>query len=477
MRCRLQSRPARTSSCPTCPGERCRPDVHGDVLRHGRRPPRPGGVHAPQRASRTARVSGTSRSRATESRRWRSRLPAGRQRRRPSCGSSSPPRRQASPSRLSLGSGRERTGARQGREATRWRRVQVSSVAVLDGSRVSESFREMSSSRSPPAARSSVESRRRFARPAPSPATDDAESPPRRAPSATRNRPRGRPPALERLRMFFREQYARMLAHDPGVRLGERPRGAAPAPRRVEAAALGAQDSQASAGPVLGGRPPRRAVVARRRARPGARRRRDVPSTPGGGGNARSGRSRALKPLFDKLAAAAHRRRKRGARGVAERALLRAARVDRERAAAGAAARGQTGSLEQGHAQGVRAAARRRWTSVDASPTDEAIHQARIKGKRARYATELARGRPRASAAQKLIAAAKELPGRRGRASGRCRRRGADPRAAARAALAANGARRGHPRRPSSGSGARGRRRRFPKAWERVEKAAAKVWA
>ncbi len=88
---------------------------------------------------------------------------------------------------------------------------------------------------------------------------------------------------------------------------------------------------------------------------------------------------------------------------------------------------------------------------VEEEPTDEAIHQARIKGKRARYAAELLEdelGKPGA----KLLAAAKEFQDAAGEhhdavvAEARIRallRGSPGP---------ANGARRGHPRQPAAGS-------------------------
>ena len=105
------------------------------------------------------------------------------------------------------------------------------------------------------------------------------------------------------------------------------------------------------------------------------------------------------------------------------------------------------------------------------SPSDEALHRARIKGKRARYAAELEPARQGDDQARR---AGEAVPGRRRRAPGRRRGGGTDPRARHRlaglVALAAG----------SSSAGQAERRRRasdrLPKAWARLEQAAAKAW-
>jgi CHAD domain-containing protein len=114
---------------------------------------------------------------------------------------------------------------------------------------------------------------------------------------------------------------------------------------------------------------------------------------------------KALTPLFKKLD---------DSRGVARRAVLKALRSERylallasiEAAAAGPPP-GGAGSLRaevKNEFKRLRKAMRR----VQEEGTDEAIHQARIKGKRARYAAELLvdeLGKPGA----KLLATAKEF--------------------------------------------------------------------
>jgi CHAD domain len=100
--------------------------------------------------------------------------------------------------------------------------VRVSSVAVLDGSRVSESFHELTLE---PLAADSRELRRieKALRGAGAKRSDG----PRRVsvvPGADeRDESPAANPGLQRLRLFFGEQYARILAHDPGVRIGKNP--------------------------------------------------------------------------------------------------------------------------------------------------------------------------------------------------------------------------------------------------------------
>jgi CHAD domain-containing protein len=112
---------------------------------------------------------------------------------------------------------------------------------------------------------------------------------------------------------------------------------------------------------------------------------------------------------------------------------------------------------------------------VEEEPTDEAIHQARIKGKRARYATELLEdelGKP----GVKLLAAAKEFQDAAGEhhdavvAEARIRAllRGIR---AQRTALAAGILVSRQRDRSDAASAA------LPKAWRRYEQAAGKVWA
>ena len=265
-----------------------------------------------------------------------------------------------------------------------------------------------------------------------------------------------------------------MLAHDPGVRAREGSRGPPSDARRNAAAALGAEHGRADPRPGLGDRDAERARLARRGARPGARPRRPHP-VPARRCRARSIRptSKALAPLFRKLAKP---------RAVARRGVLEALRSERylallasiEAAAAGPPP-GGAGSL-RAEVKNEFKRLRKAMRQVEEKPTDEAIHQARIKGKRARYATELLEdelGKPGAEAARR----GEGVPGRRRRASRRRRRRGSDPGAAARQSGPSE---QRSPRASSSaGSGTAAMRAAaaLPKAWRRYEEAARKVWA
>ena len=132
-------------------------------------------------------------------------------------------------------------------------KVHVASVAVLDGSRVSESFHELTleplaadrkelrqiekALRGAGAKRS--DGRRRVPAPPGADASDES-------PAAN--------PGLERLRLFFGEQYARILAHDPGVRIGKDPEELHQlrvATRRLVAAPDGAEAPRAVLGRCL----------------------------------------------------------------------------------------------------------------------------------------------------------------------------------------------------------------------------------
>ena len=109
-------------------------------------------------------------------------------------------------------------------------------------------------------------------------------------------------------------------------------------------------------------------------------------------------------------------------------------------------------------------------------PTDEALHNVRIKGKRARYAAELAEPVV-GEAGSAGRGPGEELPGRGRRPPGRGRRRGAVARPGPRARL-----RRGGPRRragSSSASAAGGveARAALPGAWAKLERAGRSAWA
>jgi CHAD domain-containing protein len=113
--------------------------------------------------------------------------------------------------------------------------------------------------------------------------------------------------------------------------------------------------------------------------------------------------------------------------------------------------------------------------AVEAGPTDEAIHRARIKGKQARYATELLEdelGKPGA----KLLAAAKDFQDAAGEhqdavvAEARIRALLRGVRAQRTVLAAGMLIGRERDRRDAAAQ-------TLPKAWRRYEAAAGKVWA
>jgi CHAD domain-containing protein len=211
--------------------------------------------------------------------------------------------------------------------------------------------------------------------------------------------------ALEQLRPYLRDQYARMLAHDPGVRVGDDPEDL----HQLRVATRRLRSVLKTAAPILD-----RAWVDEIRGELdwlggelGPARDLDVlvPYLRQEAAELDPSDRKALAPLFRKLEAG---------RVAAGKVVLKALRSERylallasiEAAAAGPPP-GGSGSLRhevKGEFKKLRKAMRR----VEEEPSNEAIHEARIKGKRARYATELLEdelGKPGA----KLIAAAKEF--------------------------------------------------------------------
>ena len=118
---------------------------------------------------------------------------------------------------------------------------------------------------------------------------------------------------------------------------------------------------------------------------------------------------------------------------------------------------------------------RKAMSSVEENPTDEAIHQARINGKRARYATELLEDELGKRGA-KLLAAAKEFQDAAGEhhdtvvAEARIRALLRGVRAQRTALAAGILVSRQRNRRDAAEAA-------LPKAWRRYEEAAGKVWA
>ena len=351
-------------------------------------------------------------------------------------------------------------------------RVQVSSVAVLDGRKVKEAYHELVLE--PLAAdrkelgRLEKALRRAGAKPG------HGSSPVARAlgsealdesPAAT--------PDLERLRMFFREQFARMLAHDPGVRLGEDPeelhqlrvatrrlrsvlRTASPLLEATWTQAL--RDELSWLGDELGVARDIDVLTEHLRAEAA-----DLDPAD----------RRSLKPLFDDLAAEGKDARSRVLEALrSERYFALLATVE------GAAAAPPAGD----GGVSLRKAARKEFDRVAkamdklaAEPSDQALHRARIKGKRARYAAELLED-DLGSAGKRLIAAAKAFQDVAGEhqdavvAEERIRNllRG---KRSQRAALAAGIlVARERERRARSAAA-------LPDAWDRLDKAAAKAWS
>jgi CHAD domain-containing protein len=282
-------------------------------------------------------------------------------------------------------------------------RIQVASVAVLDGRRVTEAFHELVLE--PLAAdrkevgRLEKALRRAGAKPghAPAPVTRALGSEALdESPAAT--------PDLERLRMFFREQFARMLAHDPGVRLGEDPeelhqlrvatrrlrsilRTARPLLEATWAQAL--RDELSWLGDELGVARDIDVLTEHLRAEAAELDPAD---------------RRALKPHFDDLAAESKDARNRVLGTLrSERYFALLATVE------GAAAAPPAGDGDVS----LRKAARKEFgrlakamDELEAEPSDKAVHRARIKGKRARYAAELLEDEL-GKAGKRLISAAK----------------------------------------------------------------------
>ena len=281
-------------------------------------------------------------------------------------------------------------------------RVLVSSMGVLEGRRVIEAFHELLleplAADGKEVARLEKALRRAGAKPghAPSPVSRVLGSEALdESPAAT--------PDLARLRMFFREQFARMLAHDPGVRLGEDPeelhqlrvatrrlrsvlRTATPLLEATWAQAL--RDELSWLGDELGHA--RDVDVLSEHLRAEAAKLDPVDR-------------RALKPLFDDLAAEGKDARSR---------VLEALRSERYLALL-ATLEGAAAAPPAGDDVSLRKAVRKEFNrlakamdSLAAEPSDEAVHRARIKGKRARYASELLED-DLGSAGKRLISAAK----------------------------------------------------------------------
>jgi CHAD domain-containing protein len=351
-------------------------------------------------------------------------------------------------------------------------RVHVSSVAVLEGRRVTEAFHELVLE--PLAAdRKEVGRIEKALRKAGAKPGRGRAPVARALGSAALHESPAPTPDLERLRMFLREQFARMLAHDPGVRLGEDPeelhqlrvatrrlrsvlRTATPLLEATWAQAL--RDELSWLGDELGVARDIDVLTEHLRAEAAVLDPAD---------------RRALKPLFDDLAAEG-----KAARGR----VLEALRSERYFALLATLEGGAAAPPAGDGGVSLRKAARKEFERVAkamdelaADPSDKAVHRARIKGKRARYAAELLED-DLGSAGKRLISAAKEFQDVAGVhqdavvAEGRIRKLLRGKRSQRTALAAGILVARERERRARTAA-------ELPDAWDRLDKAAAKAWS
>lgn len=351
-------------------------------------------------------------------------------------------------------------------------KVHLSSVAVLDGSRVSESFHELTVE---PLAASRKELGRieKTLRKAGAEPSDRSRRIPRALGSDGYGESPAATPGLERLRRFLREQYARMLAHDPGVRLGNDPEEL----HQLRVAARKTRSVLRTARPLLerswvdhlrgelswlGGElgPARDADVMLEHLR-------------GEAAQLDQGDRRAFKPLLDRLTEEGKEARKRALSALrSERYFALLATLE------SAAAAPPSGPDDVPLTKAARREFDRFAKAMDevaAAPSDEALHRARIKGKRARYAAELVED-DLVKAGARLISATKRFQDVAGEHqdavvaedSIRALLRGTRSQRMALAAGIVVGRERERRARAADA---------LPDAWRRVEQAAAKVWA
>jgi CHAD domain-containing protein len=296
------------------------------------------------------------------------------------------------------------TGRRVKRGSHTLAKVHVASVAVLDGNRVSESFHELTLE--PLAAeRKELRQIEKALRTAGAKRSDEqgrvslllGTDEPEESPAAN--------PGLERLRLFFGEQYARILAHDPGVRIGTDPEELHQlrvATRRLRSVLRTAKrllepswaDALRDELTWLGGEL-------------GSARDADVLLEHLRGETAELDPAdrKAVRPLLNQLV------KKQAAGREQALAALRSERyfalLAMLESAASAPPPGDDVSLAK--------AARKEFdrlakvmAELAAEPSDEAVHRARIKGKRARYAAELVEDEL-GKAGSRLISATKKF--------------------------------------------------------------------
>jgi len=279
-------------------------------------------------------------------------------------------------------------------------------------------------------------------------------------------------PELELLRGFFREQYARLLAHDPGVRLGSSPRDL----HQLRVSARRLRSVLKTAAPALD--------------QGWVERLREELSWLGG----ELGPARDLDVMLNHLCAEITTltpRDRRALRSVlkkleseresAQERVLTALRSERYlgllaslEGASAAPPAGDAGASLEDAARREFDRLRKAMAELSDSPSDEALHRARIKGKRARYAAELLEP-VRGKAMTRLVEQAKQFQDVAGEhqdavvAENRIRELAAGtPAATALAAGILVGRQAERRRRASSG---------LPKAWARLDEAAAKAWA
>jgi CHAD domain-containing protein len=350
-------------------------------------------------------------------------------------------------------------------------KISVASIAVLDGQRTSSSFSEIELEqlaadrkelvRLESALRKSGAKRTNGAGP--------LEQALAREPQPELPLPSSE---LEQLRPYLRDQYAQMLAHDPGVRVGSDPEDL----HQLRVATRRLRSVLKTAAPILD-----RAWVDEIRGelawlggQLGPARDLDVliPYLRQEAGSLDPADHKALAPLFKKLGLQ---------KATARKAVLSALRSERylallasiEAAAAGPPP-GGTGSLRS-EVKNEFKKLRKAMRAVDEEPTDEAIHQARIRGKRARYATELLEDEL-GKAGAKLLTAAKDFQDAAGEhhdavvAETRIRALLRGVRAQRTALAAGMLVNRQRHRRVAAAQA-------IPKAWRRYEEAAGKVWA
>jgi CHAD domain-containing protein len=351
-------------------------------------------------------------------------------------------------------------------------RVKLASIAVLDGNRVSRTFCEIDleplAGDSKQLARIEKALRKAGARP--------ADERPRLARAIDTEEPEELPApsaALEHLRRFLREQYVRILAHDPGVRLGDDPEDL----HQLRVAARRLRSVLRTAKPLLEGAwvDDLRDELAWLGGELGPARDFDVLSDHVHKEAGKLGASdrTALKPLLEKLEQDGEDARRRVLEALSsERYFALLKRL--EEAAGGPPPGDEKGSLVTA-AKAEFGRLGKAMKRLADTPSAENVHRVRIKGKRARYAAELVEDELGKSV-RRLIAAAKRFQDVAGEhqdavvAEERIRALVRGQRSQ-RAALAA-GLLVGRQRERRDQAIAA-----LPGAWSRLEKAAAKAWA